>query len=626
MCGIVGGLALGRDVLVERERVCRMATLVAHRGPDDEGWWGDATGRVALGHRRLSVIDVAGGHQPMSNDSGTVVLVFNGEIYNYREEREALAASGITFRTNSDTEVLLRLYERYGSECVHRLRGMFAFALWDATRQELLLARDRVGKKPLFYTLEDGCFYFASSLNALRETGNRAGRVNLEGLDAFLSLGYIPAPLSIWQGISKVPAGTLLRVSPAGIQATRYWHFETEREAFPGTFADAVDRLDDLLTTAVALRLRSDVPLGVFLSGGIDSSLVTAIAKRQSTNPTLTFSIGFDDPAFDEAMYAEKVAAHLGTEHHTFRARPELLGIVPEIVRHFGEPFADSSALPTFILARETRRHVTVALTGDGGDEGFGGYDWYGTAARLNRLSHFVPRPVARAASVVSSAFEGRWPTLQRARRGLHVLAMCEPERFGALRTFVGGEEVSKLYAGELRRAHDHGVDAGAWIADRYREAPGTPLRRMRVADITTYLADGLMPKVDVTSMAHGLEARAPLLDQEILRFALGLPDAWLVNGNGGKGILKALLGRYLPRRLFQRPKQGFSVPLGRWFAKTMRNGALDDLHQAEVLLDTGWFQAKGIRRLVAQQQTGLRDHTQRLYNLIVLREWLRQW
>src|SRR5437773_1820993 len=236
MCGLAGGIALASDARVDRGRLRRMAALVAHRGPDDEGSWSDAPGRVALAHRRLSVIDVAGGHQPMCNDSGTIALVFNGEIYNYREERQALLDSGITFRTNSDTEVLLRLYERYGSECVHRLRGMFAFALWDATRGELFLARDRVGKKPLFYTIEGGCFYFASSLNALRETGNRAGRVNLEGLDAFLSLGYIPAPLSIWQGISKLPAGTLLTVSGKGLRSKPYWHLGDEREAFTGSF------------------------------------------------------------------------------------------------------------------------------------------------------------------------------------------------------------------------------------------------------------------------------------------------------------------------------------------------------------------------------------------------------
>ena len=324
-------------------------------------------------------------------------------------------------------------------------------------------------------------------------------------------------------------------------------------------------------------------------------------------------------------MYAERIAASLGTEHHTFHGRLEMLDALPELVRHFGEPFGDSSALATFLLARETRAYVTVALTGDGGDEGFGGYDWYRTALRLKRLRHVIPGPVARAGFLASRAFEGRSRVLQRARRGLRVLAMGEAERFGALRTFVGGDDVPTLYAGELRRARDQGLSASAWIAARYGQEPGTALRRMRVADAATYLADGLMPKVDVTSMAHGLEARAPLLDPEILEFAVGLPDEWLVDGNGGKRILKALLGRYLPARLFERPKQGFAVPLSRWFGGTMRTGVLDDLHHARPLLDTGWFRAEGIQRLVCEHKSGMRDHTHRLYNLVVLREWLRQ-
>src|SRR5882672_3900131 len=261
MCGLAGAIAIGTDARVDRERVCRMTALVAHRGPDGEGFWGDPEGRVALAHRRLSVIDIAGGSQPMCSDSGDIVLVFNGEIYNYREERQALVDSGVTFRTNSDTEVLLRLYERFGADCVHRLRGMFAFALWDANRGELLVARDRVGKKPLFYTLENGCFYFASTLNALHETSQAPSRMNLEALDAFLGLGYIPAPLSIWQNISKLPAATMLSVSQQGVRATRYWDLGAEREPFDGSFDDAADRLDELLNTAVSLRLRSDVPL-----------------------------------------------------------------------------------------------------------------------------------------------------------------------------------------------------------------------------------------------------------------------------------------------------------------------------------------------------------------------------
>jgi asparagine synthase (glutamine-hydrolysing) len=626
MCGLAGAIAVAPDARVDRERLGRMAALMGHRGPDAVGSWSDPAGRAALVHRRLSIIDVAGGSQPMCNDSGDVVLVLNGEIYNYREERQLLRDAGITFRTNSDTEVLLRLYERYGAECVHRLRGMFAFAVWDANRGELLVARDRVGKKPLFYALENGCFYFASTLNALHDTSQAPPRMNLEALDAFLGLGYIPAPLSIWENISKLPAATLLSVSQQGLRAARYWHLGAEREQFGGGFDDAVDHLDELLNTAVSLRLRSDVPLGVFLSGGIDSSLVAAIAKRQSASSTLTFSIGFEDPAFDESIFAERIAAHLGTEHRTFHGRPEMMHVLPELVHHFGEPFGDSSALATFLLAREARAHVTVALTGDGGDEGFGGYDWYRNALRLKRLRQVIPAPVAWAGALASRAFDRDSRMVQRARRGLRVLAMGEAQRFGALRTFINRDEMHLLYAGELRRARAHGgFAADDWIAVRYDEGSGTALRRMRLADVATYLADGLMPKVDVTTMAHGLEARAPLLDQEILQFAMGLRDEWLLDGNGGKGILKALLRRYVPTSLFERPKQGFTVPLKRWFAGTGRTDVLDDLHHAEPLLDTGWFQSRGIQQLVGEHRSGLRDHTQRLYDLVVLREWLRQ-
>jgi len=626
MCGLAGAIAVAPDARVDRDRLCRMAALMEHRGPDAVGSWSDPAGRAALVHRRLSIIDVAGGSQPMCNDAGDVVVVLNGEIYNYREERQALIDAGFTFHTKSDTEVLLRLYERYGVDCVHRLRGMFAFAVWDGVRGELIVARDRVGKKPLFFALENGCFYFASTLNAIRDTSPAAPRMNLEALDAFLGLGYIPAPLSIWQNISKLPAATLLSVSQQGLRATQYWHLGAEREPFDGSFDDAVDRLDEMLNTAVSLRLRSDVPLGVFLSGGIDSSLVTAIAKRQSAGSTLTFSIGFEDPAFDEAIYAERIAAHLGTEHRTFRGRLEMLHALPELVHHFGEPFGDSSALATFLLARESRAYVTVALTGDGGDEGFGGYDWYRNALRLKRLRSFIPAPVAWAGAVVSRAFDWESRIVQRARRGLRVLALGDAERFGALRTFIGRDEMHMLYAGELRRARAHGgFAADDWVAVRYGAASGTALRRMRIADVATYLADGLMPKVDVTTMAHGLEARAPLLDQEILQFALGLRDEWLLDGNGGKGILKALLSRYVPTALFQRPKQGFTVPLKRWFSGTVRSDVLEDLHHEEALLDTGWFHARGIQQLVSEHKAGVRDHTQRLYDLVVLREWLRQ-
>ncbi|MGH7607187.1 MAG: asparagine synthase (glutamine-hydrolyzing), partial [Gemmatimonadales bacterium] len=385
MCGIAGAVTWREGTRLDRERLCRMATRMAHRGPDGEGFWTDPQGRAALAHRRLAIIDIEGGRQPMCSDDGRIALVFNGEIYNYRELRRSLLDQGVQFHTVSDTEVLLRLYERYGAGAVQYLRGMFAFAVWDATRGELVLARDRVGKKPMFYALDDETCYFASTLEALRETDSRARPVRLAAVDAFLTLGYIPAPQSIWDGIHKLPAGTLLRIGASGVQSVRYGGLEGEAAPYEGHFDEAVDRLEDLLTTAVTLRLRSDVPLGLFLSGGIDSSLVTAIASRHGAMST--FSIGFGEAGFDESGYAERIARYLGTRHRTFAGRPDLLDVLPSLVRHVAEPFGESSALAVWMLARETRKHVTVVLTGDGGDEGFGGYNWYRTALRLKRWS-----------------------------------------------------------------------------------------------------------------------------------------------------------------------------------------------------------------------------------------------
>ncbi|OLE29565.1 MAG: hypothetical protein AUG43_05875 [Actinobacteria bacterium 13_1_20CM_3_68_10] len=494
MCGIAGAVAFRDGARPDRERLCAMAGLMAHRGPDGEGFWADPRGRAAFAHRRLSIIDIAGGRQPMCSDDGQIALVFNGEIYNYRELRRSLSDEGVRFHTASDTEVLLRMYERYGSDAVRYLRGMFAFAVWDGSRGELVLARDRVGKKPLFYALEDDCCYFASTLGALRDTDRRARRVSLAALDAFLTLGYVPAPQSIWDGISKLPAGT-----------------------------------EDLLTTAVTLRLRSDVPLGLFLSGGIDSSLVTAIAARRCQGEALTFSIGFAEAAFDESGPAARVAQHLGTRHRTFTGRPVMLDILPELVRHFAEPFGDSAALAVWLLARETRKHVTVVLTGDGGDEGFGGYDWYRTALRLTRLRSAVPTGVLR----LGAAVRGQRPWVKRVKRAVGTLALDEPERFAALRMYVRDEEAQTLYAGDLLQTRrDSGDRVRAWLAQLYRSGNGSALRRMRLVDVSTYLADCLMPKVDVATMAHSLEARAPLLDHEVLEFALGLPDSRLTCSN----------------------------------------------------------------------------------------------
>ncbi len=627
MCGIAGALSLIPDRRPDPGRVQAMSCLIAHRGPDGEGLWTSPSGRACFAHRRLSVIDVATGQQPMVDVSGNLGLVFNGEIYNYLDLRHAIERRGVTLRTASDTEAVLYEFRDRGAGAVESFRGMFAFAAWDDRTGAFLIARDRLGKKPLYYVIEDGILYFASALRALRAGAARPWTVDLGAVDDFLALGYIPAPTTIYHEVRKLEAGTLLSSETAELTPQRYWSLSDDLPAFDGDFDDAVDRLDNILSTAVTLRLQSEVPLGVFLSGGIDSSLVAAVAARHASSRIHTFSIAFGEAAFDESPFATIVADRIGTEHHVFRATPNLLDALPEMVAHFGEPFGDSSALNVWLLARETRRHVTVAVGGDGGDEVFAGYDWYRTAARLEQLSARCPPGLARAGRSITAlagttGFGIRW--IGQARRALGVLGHGSPaHRFAALRTFIAADEARQLYGPALRQARDLHRTADQLLATLYDESPGSALRKMRYVDIRTYLADCLMPKVDVATMAFGLEARAPLLDQELVRFGLSLPDAWVMGENGGKRILRTLLSRYLPGDLFDRPKRGFSMPLPAWFAGSLR-GLVDRLVTSDHLVGSGLLTARGIRLMVQEHAGGHRDHSQRLFNLLILDEWLR--
>lgn len=623
MCGIAGGYALTPDAAVDRERVSRMNAAIAHRGPDGDGVYAPSS-RVCLAHRRLSVIDLATGQQPMVTETG-LAISFNGEIYNYIELRDELRSQGVSFRTDSDTEVILRLYEVMGDSMVERLRGMYAFAIWDPRSERLLLARDRVGKKPLYYTLVNGCVYFASTFGAVRLAAGGRPETDPRMVGAFLNLGYVPAPRSIDTRIQKLEAGCIATVSGGTFIVKRFCEFGAGDDPFEGTWSQAVDRLDDLICTAVSMRLRSDVPLGVFLSGGIDSSLVAAIAARIAPGRIHTFSIGFDVQQFDESGYAAEVARRIGSEHRTFNVHYDGLDLVPELVRHYGEPFGDSSAIPTWLLSRETRQHVTVAVGGDGGDEGFGGYEWYRTAARFLRLQNAGAPALAYAGTRALALPAARLRTLGRIYRGMRLLSLEEPERFAALRSFIAREEAEQLFAGELADVSSGNPDEGSRILSSiYAQSAGSSLRRMRVVDLKTYLADCLLPKVDVASMAHALEVRAPLLDQEVIRFALTLPDEWISTSREGKVLLRAVLDRYLPRSLFERRKQGFSIPLERWFKQELRT-TIDRLPASEPLIDSGWFRPDGIRTLIEQHVSGHRDHTHRLYNLLILDEWLRQ-
>jgi asparagine synthase (glutamine-hydrolysing) len=601
---------------------------IAHRGPDGEGIWRSPDGRAVLGHRRLAIIDLVTGQQPMHSHDGRFAIVFNGEIYNYLELRQKLLQDGAAFTTDSDTEVILESYRRRGTESLGAFNGMFAFALWDEERSSLLLARDRIGKKPLYYTTEGGCLYFCSSLAALHATAARRWTFDLDAIDSYLALGYIPAPRTVYREASKLPAATSLMVDDGQLTQSRFWDLAAEPELFAGSAESATDTLDEMLQRAVALRLRSDVPLGVLLSGGVDSSLVAAIARRAVGSSLQTFSIGFHEAAYDETPIARDVARRLGTEHHQYRVHTETLDGLPEHLRHFGEPFADSSFLPLWALARETRQHVTVALGGDGGDEGFAGYNWYRNAMRIARVQQNVPPALASLIADVVGVSRPMWGGAGSTRVE-RVAEMLEDRgsssRFARLRQLLAPTERRRLVAGELAESAAVRDDlVSSELRGMYESCEGSDLRRMRYVDIRTYLADCLMPKADVSSMAHGLELRAPLLDHEIVRYALSLPDHFLHDGKRGKIILRTLVERYLPASLFSRPKQGFTPPVTEWL-RTSHAESVRRLAHSERFAALGWFSPRAIDALASEHLAGHRDNGERLFALLVLDEWLKE-
>lgn len=630
MCGIAGAISLSEGTKPDLDRVRALTARIAHRGPDGEGLWVSSDGRAALAHRRLAIIDLVSGQQPMFSRDGRRVIVFNGEIYNYKELRKELQRDGAAFSTDSDTEVILESFRRTGVESLDQFHGMFAFALWDEDRSSLVLVRDRLGKKPLYYTIDQGCLYFCSSLEALQSTAASRWTFDLDAIDSYLTLGYIPAPRTVYREASKLPAATFLVVADGQLRLSQFWDLATETEPFSGTPESATDTLDEMLQRAVAVRLRSDVPLGILLSGGVDSSLVTAIACRAAGSAVQTFTIGFHESAYDESGIARDVAQRLGTEHHEYRVRTETLDGLPDHLRHFGEPFADSSFLPLWALARETRQHVTVALGGDGGDEGFAGYNWYANAMRIARVQQNVPSALASLIADVVDISRPMWRgSGAGSSRVERVAEMLEDRgsssRFARLRQLFTPADRRRLISGELAETSaGRGDRVSEELRAMYEACDGSDLRRMRYVDIRTYLADCLMPKADVSSMAHGLELRAPLLDHDIVRFALSLPDDFLHDGKRGKLPLRSLVARYLPAELFSRPKQGFTPPVTEWL-RTSHADSVRRLARSDRFETLGWFNAEFINALVNEHLAGHRDNGERLFALLVLDEWLKE-
>jgi asparagine synthase (glutamine-hydrolysing) len=566
MCGIAGLVSLGGPLGPDAiPAVAAMTARLAHRGPDGDGFWHDLT--CALGHRRLAIIDRAGGHQPMSNEDGTVWIVFNGEVYNHHDVRPVLEAKGHVFRTVSDTEVIVHAYEEFGPACVERLEGMFAFAIYDTRTRELFAARDRLGKKPFFHTTIDGRFAFASELPALRHAPGWKGDLDLTGLEGYLSLGYFVAPHTIYRDVWKLMPGHWLRVKDGRVETRQYWDV-TEFDTDDRPDDELLKDIDDTLRAAVHARLESEVPLGAFLSGGIDSGLVVSYMAEALGDRLVTASVGFGEKEHNELEAAALVASHFGSRHHAEVIEPRLDEVIGPVIERLGEPMADSSAIPTWYVSRAARRHVTVALSGDGGDEAWAGYDFrYVPHAIEARARHFMPHALGPAAGWLGV----HWP---RGRR------LPKPLRAGTLLENLGRDPAAAYYfdlaflkPADTRRLMGLSPDRAPEsspvyqaVTEPYRRCGSTnAVQRSEYADLKVYMPNDPLVKVDRMSMAHGLEVRCPLLDRHVVELAFRVP-AWRKQvGGQGKALLRALARRRLPAGLWQLPKRGFTVPIGGW-------------------------------------------------------------
>jgi asparagine synthase (glutamine-hydrolysing) len=616
MCGIAGYYTPNANA--ELSVVRTMCDQIRHRGPDDEGY--HVSGGCAIGMRRLSIIDLSTGHQPMSNEDESVWVVFNGEIYNYQELRRDLIARGHRFATNSDTETLVHLYEEEGAEGLRRLRGMFAYAIWDARRRRVFLARDRFGKKPLYYAVLPQGLYFASELKCLRTAGVPT-EIDPDALRLFFQFTYIPEPLSCFRAVRKLPAGSWLTYDADGtVRQGRYWQFPAPVAATPADFSesDTCARLRDKFDEAVRIRLIADVPLGAFLSGGIDSSSVVASMARASAEPVRTFSIGFEEGAFNELEYAAMVAHQYGTQHHEIVVRPNAVDMVSRLVRHFDEPFGDSSAIPTFIVSEFAAQHVKVALSGDGGDELFAGYDRFQALDRLRRFDR-VPKPLRSLLSWTAD----RLPYAAYGKNYLH-MAGCAT----ALERYFESNFSPWLLRRALLQPEWVLPADGAYLtrtlADFLLPGDADLLSQALYFETTQNLTGDLLTKVDRMSMANSLEVRCPVLDHELAELAASIPHAWKIREGKGKYIFLRALGDRLPPALLTRPKMGFAVPLALWFRGSLRAMLWDHLSRGP-FLNRGIVSPPFVRQMLTEHDTGRRDNSHWLWSLLMLELWFRE-
>ena len=643
MCGIAGFV----DPTCERSHdelvsvADDMSGAVRHRGPDDAGAWADPACGVAFGHRRLSVIDLSPlGHQPMVSSSGRWVLTYNGEIYNYPALRAELAREGARFRGHSDTEVLLEHLDRHGIEgTLRRLDGMFALAAWDTRDRVLALARDRMGEKPLYYGYIGRTLVFASDLASVRAHPDSSLRVDASAVAGLLRLGYVPGPLSIYEEIAKLPPGHVVELRPhepgPAPEPRPWWTMPVRRAQDDIPLEQRVDELDAVLREAVASRMVADVPVGAFLSGGIDSSLVVALMRQVASGPVRTYTIGFEETDYDEATHAAAVARHLGTEHHEFRLSPaEALDVVPRLPEIYSEPFADSSQVPTFLVSQMTRQHVTVALSGDGGDELFGGYDRYRTHLALWRLLRVAPPPLRRAAARgVRAVGVGTWDRVGRAVNPMLPIRHRQARLGDRAHKAAGLLEASgphETYRMLMSHWHEPerllpGVrESSLLLADPDRwPSELSRLGQVMHVDALTYLPDDILVKVDRAAMAVSLETRVPLLAPAVVEHAAGIPDDLRLRRGSGKWLLRQVLHRYVPQALVDRPKMGFGVPIGSWLRGPLRPWA-EDLLAEDALARTGLLDPAPVREAWTDHLGGHRDLKYPLWNVLMFQQWLQ--
>lgn len=637
MCGICGKVNLDYETPVERALLQRMCDSIRHRGPDGEGQY--LNGSVGLGNRRLSIIDLATGDQPICNEDGSVWIVFNGEIYNYLTLYDELRQRGHEFSTRSDTEVILHAYEEWGAASCTRLHGMFAYAIWDGKRKRLVIARDRLGKKPLLYTRTPKAFLFGSELRAILQDEDVPRKVDLRALAAYLMRLYVPTPQSAFEGIQKLPPAHYLVLERGEMKIERYWHVDFDKHAQSATVTDEhelCDQLWDLLEEVTRMRLMSEVPLGAFLSGGIDSSAVVGMMSRLMAEPVKTFSIRFEESRFDETPYARQVAKIFGTRHEEFTVRPSALEVLPQLVWHFGEPFADASAIPTYYVAKMTRQRVTVALSGDAGDENFAGYDYY-RAGRMLEALQGMPSLVRKGLLPAGLKAGRAVPFLRNfAQQSLTIMQRGDapPAQAYVGRTSVFSPAMlAQLCRPEMLAAAAPSADLAAVVTApleamlaEYRGADG--LERWQYLDLHNYLPDDINVKVDITSMANSLEVRAPFLDHKVVEFAAALPPQMKLNGSLWKGmtskyILKKTMERLLPKEILYRRKHGFGVPISAWLRGELR-GLTRTILLSPQALGRGYFVPCQVERLIDEHEQGALDHGTRLWALLNLELWQR--